>query len=237
MIKRPFIFLTQDYGKMISDGSGTDLSGQLSNINIQSFPYELTFFFTDRWGNITNRKVDTLILQDTTLVNATISAADSSGNYNTLFTVSGNSDNTFMLKAQQAVTTSSVRITINADGNPGTVTVGRLMLFGYICDLFALTDATFKKDTNQGSYRLVSGDIVYYGDYDKLTTKLKTENLPQAQFKDITDVVDESNQLTMLPFYDDEIGGIYECYADPEYSFSLDRKTGLYALDLELKQL
>ncbi len=237
MIKRPFIFLTEDYGKMISNGSGTDLSGQLSNINIQSFPYEFTFFFTDRWGNITNRKVDTLILQDTTLVNATISAADSSGKYNTLFTVSGNTDNTFMLKAQQAVSSSSLKISIAADGNPGTVSIGQIMLFEYICDLFALTDATFKKDTNQGSYRLVSGDIVYYGDYEKLSTKLKADNLPKEQFKDITAAVVNSNQLTMLPFYDEEIGGIYECYADPEFSFSLDRKTGLYSLDLELEQL
>lgn len=237
MIRRPFIFLTQDYGKMIANGSGADISGYLSNISVQIFPYEQTLFFTDRWGNITKRRIDTLILKNTNLANATIEVADSTGKYTALFEVSGNADSTFMVKTSKPVFTSSLRITINAAGNPGTVTIGRIMLLGYVCDLFALTDASFKKETNQGTYRLVSGEMVYYGDYHKLTTKLKIENLPETQFKDITAVVDDSNQLIMLPFYNNEIGGIYECYAHPAYSFSLNRKTGLYSLDLELEEL
>lgn len=237
MMKRPFVFFTQDYGQYLSNGNGTDLSGAFSRISVQNLPYEVTVFFTDKWGNVVNRRIDTLMLSCANVANMTVAAADSAGNYTAAWTVSGNTESDFILKLAAPLTTSSVRLIIPEEGNPQTVNIAKIGICGYLCDLLALTDAAFKKDSNQGQYRTISGDMVFYGDYDKLDTKLKAESLPKSQFDLLTAQVDETNRLTVLPFYDEEPGKICACYVSPEYSFELDRKTGLYSLTLELKEL
>ncbi len=239
MIKRPFIFLSADFGVNISNGQDTDLSGVLSGLSLQDLPNEQTVFFTDKWGNVVNREIDTVIFSGTNLASVTVEAADNTGEYAALWDITGNTESDFLLKLPAPVTTSSLRFTLGdaEDGNPQTVNIGKIGVYRYLLDLLALTDAQFKKDTGQGSYRTVAGQTVFYGDYNKLDTKLKAENLPKAQFEALTAQIDAHNKLTVLPFYDDAVGKIYECYVSPEYSFELDRKTGLYSLTLELKEL
>lgn len=239
MIKRPFIFLSADYGANVSNGLGTDLSGILSNLTVQDLPYEQTVFFTDKWGNVVNREIDTVMFAGTNLASVIIEASDNSGEYSPLWNLSGNTESDFLLKLPAPVTTSSLRITLGdvEDGNPQTVNIGKIGVHCYLLDLLALTDAQFKKDTDQGFYRTIAGQTVFYGNFNKLDTKLKAENLPKAQFEALTAQIDAQNKLTVLPFYDDSVGKVYECYVSPEYSFELDRKTGLYGLTLELKEL
>lgn len=237
MIKRPFIFLSENYAKFIIDGIVGNTAINLADIIIPAFPFEQTFFFTDQWGNVVNRDVDTLVLQRTNLVNATILAADNSGNYTPLFKITDNQEDTVFIKLAKPVKTSSLRIFVEADGNPNTVEIGKIGFYRYLCDLFAQTEATFRKDTNQGSFRVLSGAVVYYGDYDKWEAKIKIENLPRVQFDLLLSEIKSTNRLTVLPFQDFSIGEIYECYATPEISYEIDRKTELYSLSLEVQEL
>lgn len=237
MIKQPYIFLSQNFSRRVVDSNGVDVSDQLSNIDTVAFPLTITFFFADRWGTITNRKVDTLILRNANVKNITIEAADGAGNYSTLFNVQGNTDTTVMFTADAPVTTSSLRITIPADGNPQQVQIGQIGFFQHLADLFALTEGSFKRDTHQGSYRTLSGDIVFYGDYDKWEAKIKIENLPQEQFDALNEAITDANELTIIPFKDFEATAIYECYVSPEFSYEVDRKTALYSASLEAKEL
>ena len=202
MIKKPYIFLSQNFSRRVVDGNGNDISGQLNNIDTVALPLTLTFFLSDRWGTIKNHNLDTLILRDTNLQNISIEAADSAGNYSELFNVQGNTDSTVMFSAPAPVTTSSLRITIPAEGNPQKVQVGQIGFFNHITDLFALTDGNFKRETNQGSYRTLSGDIVFYGDYQKWEAKIKIENLPQEQFDALNAAIMADNVLTVIPFKD-----------------------------------
>lgn len=237
MIKNPFIFLTQNFARHIVDGNGAEISASLANIATTDLPYTVTFFFTDKWGQIVNRNIDTLILQDTNIGSIAIEAADNGGNYSTLFAISDNTDSTVLFKADSPVTTSSLRVTIPALGNPEQVQIGQIGVYGYLLDLFALTDTNYKTETNQGDYRTLSGNIVFYGDYKKWESKIKIENLPQAQFNTINAAVQADNILTIIPFKDLEPAAIYECYVAPDFSFELDRKTALYSATLEAKEL
>ncbi|MGN1058388.1 MAG: hypothetical protein ACI4Q7_03445, partial [Candidatus Avelusimicrobium sp.] len=171
MIKKPYIFLSQNFSHFVADGNGHDFSASLSNINTESLPFTLTLFLTDKWGTVINRTLDTLILSDTNVQNILIEAADSAGNYAELFKVQSNTDATVMFKAPEAVRTSSLRITIPAEGNPQNIQIGQIGFFKYMADLFALTDSDFKRETNQGIYRTLSGDMVFYGDYEKWESK------------------------------------------------------------------
>ncbi|MBP3514331.1 MAG: hypothetical protein J6J74_07640 [Elusimicrobiaceae bacterium] len=237
MIEKPYIFLSENFAKFIMDDAGKDVSARLTDLTVHSFPFELTFFFTDQWGEFINREVDTLVLRDTNLVNATVYAGDAYGNYTPLFEIADNRENSVFIKLAAPVKTSSLRIVIAAEGNSAFTRLGQVGFYRYLCDLSALTESSFKKDTNQGDYRVLSGAVVYYGDYDKWAAKIRMENLPQSQFDVLTEEIKSVNRLTVVPFRDFAAEEIYECYINPEITYEVNRKTSLYALSLEAQEL
>ena len=226
---RPYIFLSDNY-----------LSAGTLNVSV---PYTQTFTFYDRYGNPTSRTIDTLILQDTNIKNMTIEAAEESESesesddgYTPILTLTNNTDSTVILKAAQPVTTSSIRITIPDDGvNPEDV-IAKMGVYEFICNLFALTDSNYKIAANEGGYRVVSGSYIHWADYKKWVGKVQMENLPKDQFDALTAQADKG-EMTVIPYTDLEAQAIYSCAVKREYSWELDRKTGLFKLDLEFNEL
>lgn len=233
---KPYIFLSENYLKNAQDSNGNSVD--LRTITNEQVPFESTIFFADRYGNIVNRTIDTLILNNTNIVNMTVSKSDGLGNYTTAFTVSGNDKTDLIIQLENPITTSSLRFTVNDDTfNPEYINIGYMGVFAYLCNLCALTESDYKKDANYGGYRVVNGSYIHYADYNKWTAKIKMENLPQAQFNLLTNQVDEFGELTVIPYQDLEAQAIYECGVNREYSYSLDRKTSLFELTLECNEL
>lgn len=230
---KPYIFLSENYLNFAQDST-------LAPVNVRTFatqvPYSFTIFFADRYGNIVNRDVDTLILQDTNIVNMQVEAADTLGNYSQIFDLQGNDQSTVILKNANVVTTSSLRFTVPDDTyNPLDVTA-KLGVYSFLCNLFALTDSSYKIEANEGSYRVVSGAYIHWADYKKWVAKVKMENVMPEQFKLLTEQADKG-EMTVIPYTDVEAEAIYECAVKREYSYELDRKTGLFKLDLEFNEL
>lgn len=231
---KPYIFLTENYLKHTQDGNGNNVDIRvIANTKI---PYETTIFFTDKYGNIVNREIDTLILNNTNIINMTVSAANGLGVYSTVFTVSGNDQSTLILKNENAVTTSSLKFTIPDDTfNPAYVNA-EIGVYGFLCNLLALTDSSYKIDANAGGYRVVSGAYIHWADYKKWVAKVKMENLPQSQFDALTQQAD-LGEMTVIPYEDLQADEIYECAVNREYSYELNRKTELFSLELEFNEL
>lgn len=230
---RPYIFLSENYLNFTQDGNADPIDIKAVSTTV---PYTQTIYFADRYGNITNRTIDTLILQDTNIKNMTIEAANGGGAYSTLIALSGNTDSTVLIKASAPVTTSSIRITIPDDGiNPATVsaTIG---VYGFICNLFALTDSNYKIAANEGNFRTVDGSYIHWADYKKWVAKIQMENLPKDQFDALTAQADKG-EMTVVPYQDLEASEIYDCAVKREYSYELDRKTELFKLELEFNEL
>lgn len=230
---KPYIFLSENHLKYTQDST-------LAEANIrdieQLVPYTAEVYLTDLYGNIVARDIDTLILQDTNIVNMTVEAADNMGNFSQLFTLQGNDQSTVILKNPAPVTTSLLRITIEDDTyNPEQV-VGKLGMYSFLDNLFALTDSSYKTEANEGSYRVVSGAYIHWADYKKWVAKVKMENVTSEQFKLLTEQADKG-EMTVIPYTDVEAEAIYECAVKREYSYELDRKTGLFNLDLEFNEL
>lgn len=230
---KPYIFLSENYLKKAVDSNSDSIDAV--KISSNNLPYSLTLFFTDRYGNITNRTIDTLILQDTNINNLTISALNN-GSYTPLFSVAGNTESTIFLKVQNAVQTSSLRIDIPSADNPATIK-GRFGVYGFICNLCALTDSNYKNEANAGGYRVVNGDYIHYFDYRKWSAKVKMENLAQDQFALLSEQAQNIGEITAIPYKDLFIDAIYECAVNPEISYGLNRKTELFDLELELNEL
>lgn len=230
---KPYIFLSQNFLKDIVNGNNEIINGV--DINISTLPYTLTIYFTDRYGNAVNRVIDTLIFQNTNINNMTVSALVG-GTYTNIFSLTGNTQSTVITKNESTTTTSSLQITIPETNNPATV-VGKLGIYGFLCNLCALTDSEYKKDANYGSYRVIDGSYIHYADYNKWVAKIKMENLPQAQFNLLTNQVDEIGEMTVIPYQDLEANGVYECAVNREYSWGLDRKTSLFNLNMEFNEL
>ena len=234
MTMTPYIFLSENYLRRTQDGNGNDVNAVV--ISNSETPYTQTIYFTDRYGNIVNRTIDTISLKNTNISNMTVEAADGLGVFSTVFSIYGNDKSEVFIKNANTTTTSCVRITVPQNAyNPQYVNA-QIGLYGFVCNLCALTDSTYKIDANEGSFRVLSGEYIHWSDYKKWTAKIKMENLPQEQFDLITAQAD-SGEMTVVPYQDLEADDIYECAAKREYSWGLDRKTGLFNLDLELNEL
>lgn len=233
---KPYIFLTQNFLSQAQDSNGDILD--LRTLTNEQVPFSATIFFTDRYGNIVNRTFDTLIINDTNIVNMTVEKADGLGNYSSAFTISGNDKSSLIIQLNNPITTSSLRFTVADDTfNPQYINIGYMGVFNYLCNLFALTDGSFKNEANYGSYRLVSGALVHYADYKKWSCKLKMENLPQAQFDILANQARDVGEITVIPYKDLEAEELYECGVNREISYEVDRKTELFNLELELNEL
>ena len=234
MIRQPYIFLSQNYAKYALDEQVNEVV--FKNVELGNLPQSIKLYFTDKYGNYINRSIDTVLFEDTNMVNATLEY-EKNGQYYPLCTLSGNEDTTVLIKNAQMVSAGVIRITFPAEGNPSSIRIGRFGIYRYLCDLFAETDSSFKVDANSGSYRTLSGDIVYYGDYGKWESKIKISNLRKEQFETLTKEIHDTNELTIIPFKDFDFSAVYECYIDPEIEYEVNRKTELYELKLEAQEL
>lgn len=230
---KPYIFLTENYLRNTQDQNSAAIDiTTLSNVQPD---YEQVIFFADRYGNIVNRTIDTLILTNTNIVNMTVSA-NVGGTYTTAFTVSGNDKSTLIVKLANPVTTSSLKFTIPDDTfNPQYINA-QIGVYGFLCNLLALTDSSYKIDANAGGFRVVSGAYIHWADYKKWVAKVKMENLPQSQFDALTQQAD-LGEMTVIPYEDLQADEIYECAVNREYSYELNRKTELFSLELEFNEL
>lgn len=231
---KPYIFLTENYLNFTQDENGNAVD--IKTITNAQPPYEVTIFFADRYGNIVNRSIDTLILRNTNIVNMTVSASDGLGNYTPVFELQGNDQETVILKNAKPVNTSSIRLTVPDDTfNPQYINA-QIGVYGFLCNLLALTDSSYKIDANEGSYRVVSGAYIHWADYKKWVAKVKMENLPQSQFDALTQQAD-LGEMTVIPYQDLQADEIYECAVKREYQYELNRKTELFSLELEFNEL
>lgn len=230
---KPYIFLSGNYLKNTVDSNNEAVD--IRTISA-STPYTVEVNFTDIYGNSTNRTIDTLILQDTNIKNMTVEYKTGGGTYSTLITLSGNTDSTVLVKAETPSLTSAIRITVPDDGiNPATVSA-TMGVYGFICNLFALTDSNYKIAANEGNFRTVDGSYIHWADYKKWVAKIQMENLPKDQFDALTAQADKG-EMTVIPYTDLEAQAIYSCAVKREYSYELDRKTELFKLELEFNEL
>lgn len=232
MTMKPYIFLSQNYLNFTQDATANPVD--IRTISATT-PYTVTVYFVDRYGNPVNRTIDTLILQDTNIVNMTVEAANAGGAYSTLLTLADNTQSTVLLKAQTPALTSSIRVTVPAGTNPADIS-GKMGIYGFICNLFALTDSNYKIEANEGGYRTVDGSYIHFADYKKWVGKVKMENVTKEQFDLLTAQAD-IGEMTVVPYKDVEADAVYECAVKREYQYELDRKTELFSLDLELNEL
>ena len=234
MTMTPYIFLSSNYLKYTQDSNADPIDVRSLSVEL---PYSVDIYLQDMYGEIVNRALDTLVLQDTNVKNMTVEAANGAGVFSTLFSVSNNTQSSVFIKNANVTNASLLRISIPDDGvNPATVTIGKMGFYGFLCNLYALTDSNYKIEANEGNFRVLSGAYIHWADYKKWVGKIKMENLPQEQFDLLTEQAD-LGEMTVVPYKDLEAGGVYECAANREYSYGLDRKTGLFNLELELQEL
>lgn len=231
---KPYIFLTDNFLINTQDSQGNAVD--IRTITEAQPPYEVTIFFADKYGNIVNRSIDTLILRNTNIVNMTVSSADGLGNYTPVFELQGNAQETVLLKNANSVETSSIRLTVPDDTfNPQYINA-QIGVYGFLCNLLALTDSNYKIEANEGGYRVVSGAYIHWADYKKWVAKVKMENVTKEQFDLLTAQAD-LGEMTVIPYEDLQADEIYECAVKREYSYELNRKTELFSLELEFNEL
>ncbi len=152
MTMKPYIFLSQNYLNYTQDSNGDSIDVRVISTTV---PYTVDVYFADRYGNAVNRTIDTMILQNTNIKNMTVEYLTGGGTYSNLLTLANNTDSTVLLKAETPALTSSIRISVPDDGtNPANIS-GTIGIYSFLCNLFALTDSSYKIAANEGGYRTV----------------------------------------------------------------------------------
>ncbi|WP_424244382.1 hypothetical protein Dip510_001652 [Elusimicrobium posterum] len=244
MIKKPYFFFSKNYLKTSSYANGDDtadlqpLYDNDVNTVLQTgeLPYEKTIFFTDNFGNFVNRTFDTLILLNTNVKNLIVSAADTSGVYTPVLYVTENTEKNVFKNIESKITTSSIKINIAAS-NASYAEIGELKICNFLVDLCALTKSKEGKDCNAGSFSTTNGRLIHYKDFSKWTNGLEIENLSKADFDVLSSEIESEEEMIIAPYLDLDIKAIYECYVKPEIKYSVDRKTELYNLSIDTREL
>lgn len=229
---KPYIFLTENYLKNTVDDNADAVD--LRTIDTPA-PYTAQANFIDIYGNEVWRDIDTIILQDTNIVNMSVYIKNTGGTWEKLLDILDNDESTVLKKIESPLTASAIRFEIPEEGNPAEVRA-KIGAYGFVCNLLALTDSNYKIVANQGDYRVVSGALVHWADYKKWNGKVKMENVTKEQFDLLTAQADKG-EMTVVPYTELEATAIYECGVDREYSYGLDRKTELFNLELEFNEL
>lgn len=244
MIKKPFIFLSKNYLKTAQYSGGAEIT-DIKNIfdnDKETFyqsdvlPFERTIFFVDNFGNVVNRTIDTVIFQNSNIKSFTIKAANTSGVYSDIITVTNNTDTNVFAQAATKVKTSSIKISITAI-NGTYLSIGELKVCNLIANLFAKTSGNFVNDTNADSFRTASGRLIHFKDYKKWSMDLDIDNLTKAQFDLLKAEIDLEEEMIILPYKDFNIEDLYECYIKPEYKYSVNRITELFTLGVKAEEL
>lgn len=233
MTMKPYIFLSQNYLNYTQDSNGDAIDVRVISATV---PYTVDVYFADRYGNATNRTIDTMILQNTNIKNMTVEYLTGGGTYSNLLTLANNTDSMVIVKAETPALTSSIRITVPDDTyNPADIT-GAIGIYSFVCNLFALTDSSYKIEANEGGYRTVDGSYIHFADYKKWVGKVQMENVTKAQFDLLTAQAD-MGEMTVVPYKDLEADAVYECAVKREYQYEVDRKTKLFKLEFEFNEL
>jgi len=244
MITTPYIFLSKNYLKNSVYENGTptaDLESLFSQDIKDVFfgdemPKEIIIFFTDIYGSIINRNIDTLILQNTNIRDLQILAANNSGIYSSVFSIVDNEEKELFLQIPQKITTSSIKIIISA-ANESFYSIGKLSLCGEIVKLYAKASLDFSFEAAAGNFRTAAGDLIHFTDFIKWNAGLSIDNVPKDNFDVIKSEILDEKELTIIPFKNFEIQDIYECYIAPSFKYTVDMKSELYSINLSAKQL
>ena len=200
----------------------------------------ITAVFADTWGNPVTRSVDRLLLLNTNAGAITAQWQDSGGNWNSIpqAALSGLTAGSVIIELPSPVTAAGIRINISATSDSAAEKyLGELKFCASIMSMTgALTSLSLGSTDKGGSYYLSGGQLVAWRQYRKRTATLKAENLSAADRKSLIDTLGNNLFLTFSAACDGDPAQAVEFAQAAPPSENYDRRTGLYAVSLELKE-
>lgn len=241
MINEPYILLSKNYlkGSLDENNAPNDAlsivyDGAVDTLLTVSPGQVLTFVLTDEYGRQASRSLDKILFLNTDVTAFDLSVRNANdGTYISAGSYTVNAGYA-VIDLPQVYTTDALQITITAGSYIGELKACKFLLNRELC---ALTSSNYSFECAAGSFRTVNGRLIHYKDYSKWKNSLSISNLIKPQFDAIANEVKNISELTILPFKNFEIKDIYECYINPQFSYNVDRKTELYTLNLDCKEL
>lgn len=114
--------------------------------------------------------------------------------------------------------------------------LGELKACKHIMTLNALTEMERGGEARCGDYRVINGDLVKWRDWEKFGARLTMRNVSQAQRTALRQALADYDFLTFVFNDDADDMEVYEVSVAQPISERFNRKTGLYELDLEMKE-
>lgn len=183
--------------------------------------------FKDKYGQITSRTIDTVILEKSTADSVAISYLNTQGETVALGTFALTQNN--ILKVTPF---TAQEITLAFTCSKNYFEIGEVRCLKYLFDLKATSQVSIVPNTQGGEYTAQDGSYYAWTDYHRPGVEIKVSNGSYAQYKVLRALVQNNESITVVPFKELDFF-VLEGLLDRDLSPDLNRFSGL--LDYTLK--
>lgn len=193
--------------------------------------------FLDKSGLPTLRQFDRLILLNTNIKSGYAAYYNGSAWANINDTVTGDLAKPNKIFSFSPVSGYSLKFWFETTQTPNQQKyLGELKACKHILTLNALTNFERSGESKRGDYRVANGDLVKWSEWEKFGGTLRIQNLSQAQRDAIRQAVVDYDFLTFVFNDDPDNMEVYEVSVSTPMAERLNRRIGLYELELALKE-
>lgn len=241
MIKEPYIFLSRNYFKNSLDDNG-NIKAENEILSDNDVSTTMLFegtgtiqgAFADIYGRQEVRSFDKIIFLNTDIKLFRLYTRNSETGLYQEIGIFSLLENYAIIDLPSLLTTDAIRIEILEGTYLGELKVCKFILNK---QLLALTNGNFGIESAADSYRTASGRLIHFKDYSKWKNSLSISNLAKDQFDILMAEIQDSAELTIIPYKGFDIKAIYECNVNPQVSYSVDRNSELVNVTLDCKEL
>jgi hypothetical protein len=151
-------------------------------------------------------------------------------------TITDNAETDFVIEMAAPVSALQLVITLNTTiAANAEKYIGELKACLNVAELNVLSSFDSAPESKQGNFRLNSGELHVWKEYERPGGTLSLENISKTQRDLIKAAIADYDFLTVVMHDDFDAGEIYEFAVVEPAQENLDRKTQFYSMSLELK--
>lgn len=200
---------------------------------------EVRCTFADRYADPAERSLDTIILQEHNVRDMDVLyLPGEETEYKTLAQyrgIAGHKATLLQLNRPVKAATLAVKL-LQTQGGEDEFKIGELRVCRFLFALSCTSKTQEAFDVSGGTDTTADGTLYQWINYAKWCAQVQADNLDKTQLDALRGAIKNNEPLTVVPYQDLDEGAVYECFLSQKIKASLNRLTGLYDADFELKE-
>lgn len=215
----------QNAGALYDNASDTTATFYNADVNR---PKTWCVAFKDKYGRVTSREIDTVIIENCTADSVAVSYLNTQGQ---TVSVGGFALERNNILKIPAFTAQEITFAFQCARN--YFEIGEIRCLKYLFDLQATTETAIEPNTEGGEYTAQDGRFYSWTDYHRPGLEIKIYNGNYAQYKALRSRVEDNESVTVIPFKELDFF-VLEGIIDRDLNPEVNRFSGLLDYKLEV---